>query len=169
MAIKIPPSSRTQEALDTPFEPMRNPGFNGLPQTFVSTDVQNAIEEALNKAISNDNFLLLGSHNGNANTGRYLSWFQSIDSSAAPFFQPVASRILSVVAQTTATAATCTIGLFDLNVSSTVPVYTITFSSQKRVSVAGTPLATLLANSQLAARVTSGSISQPTLYIFLAQ
>jgi|WetSurMetagenome_2_1015567.scaffolds.fasta_scaffold199831_1 hypothetical protein len=43
---------RTQQALDTPFEAGRNPGYNGIVSPFVSTDVQNAIEECYDRTVN---------------------------------------------------------------------------------------------------------------------
>lgn len=171
MAIKIPPSSRTQEAIDTPFEPNRNPGFGGVPSGIESEDVQNAIEEAKRDAIENDRYVVFGSYGGNANVGRYLEFFPGTDSFEAPVFLPVSSKLLGVVTATTAVDATCTIGFFDLTVSDVVPVYTITFTAQKRVVNTGTPAVPLYVfpvGAQVAVRVTSGSINKPHMYFFVS-
>lgn len=147
------------------FEPGRNPGFGGLPQPFTSKEVQTAIEEALDRAISNDRFLVLPSYGGNANVGRYLEFFPAQASDTSPIFAAVNTKILAVTLQTTAANATCIVGVFDLNVSSVIPVYNILMTAQKRVAYIGTPtspLGIILANGLLALRVTSGSINSPT-------
>jgi hypothetical protein len=41
---------RTQLAGQTPFEPLRNPGFGGVPSPITSEEVQNAIEEVYQNA-----------------------------------------------------------------------------------------------------------------------
>ena len=147
------------------FEPGRNPGYGGLPQPFVSTETQSAIEEALDRAISNDRFLVLPNYGGNANVGRYLEFFPGQASNVSPLFLAAPAKILNIVLQTTAANATVNVGVFDLNVSSVTPIYTIVMSAVKRVSYIGTPTSPLgatAANALLALRVTSGSINAPT-------
>lgn len=147
------------------FEPGRNPGYGGLPQPFTSKEVQSAIEEALDRAISNDRFLVLPNYGGNANTGRYLEFFPAQASDSSPLFLAAAAKILNVVLQTSSANATCNVGIFDLNVSSVTPIYTIVMTAQKRVSYVGTPtspLGVVAANALLAIRVISGSINTPT-------
>ena len=162
-------ASRTQLAIQTPFEPGRNPGYSGGLEPFVSTDVQNAIEEALTRAISNDRFLVLSQYGGNANTGRYLEIFANAASDKSPIYFSASARLLTVTLQTTAANATCNVGIFDLNVSSVTPVYTVVMTAQKRVQYVGAPnLATLGAGSLMAIRVTSGAINTPTMQLTLS-
>ena len=155
---------RTQQAIQTPFIPGRNPGFGGLPQPFVSVETQSAIEEALSQAISNDRYLILSHYGGNANVGRYFEFYPNEGSDVLPLFLVAPSKILSVTLQTSAANATCTVGIFDLNVSSVTPLYTIVMTAQKRVQYNGTvaaPLAVVSANALLAIRVVTGSINNP--------
>ena len=162
---------RTQQSVQTPFEPGRVTALWPTGAPFVSIEAQSAIEEALNLAIGNDRYLILGEYGGNANVGRYLEWWPGTGSDSAPIFNTNTSRILAVVLQTTASAATCNVGIFDLTVSDTVPVYTIVMTAQKRVTYAGTasvPLASVGAGSLLAVRVTSGSINTPTLQLIFS-
>lgn len=156
---------RTQQAIQTPFLPGRNPGFGGLPQPFVSVETQSAIEEALSRAIANDRFLVLGHYGGNANVGRYTEWFPQEGSDTSPIYLVAAAQILSVTLQTTSANATCTAGIFDLNVSSVVPIYTIVMTAQKRVQYSGFPLASAGPGSLLAVRIITGSVNQPTLQL----
>lgn len=162
--------SRTQEAIDTPFIPNRNPqwGGNPGPSGIESTDVQSAIEEAFSDAIANDRFVLLTHYGGNASTGRYLEWYPQEPSNVSPITFDTSVRLLSVTCQTTAASATCTIGIFDLNVSSVTPVYSFSMVAQKRVSYSGSPLTIILANSLMAVRVTSGSINTPEMQVTLS-
>jgi hypothetical protein len=166
----MPAPFTTPVAISVPFEPNRNPSANGTSGAsgLVSTDVQNAIEEAKADALANDRFLLLPNYGGNANSGRYLEIFPNQSSLDSPIFSPTGMNILSVVLQTTSNNSTCNVGIFDLSISSVVPVYTIVMTAQKRVSYVGTPLATLGANCLLAVQVISGSINQPTLQIFFS-
>ena len=160
----MPGPFTTPVALSTPFEPLRNPGFGGLPQTFTSTDVQNAIEEAFALAVANDRFLVLAHYGGNAGVGRYLEFYPNEASDVGPITLVSATKIISFSMQTSAATATCNVGIFNLAVSSVVPIYTLVMTAQKRVTYSGTalvPLATAPANSILAMRVTSGSINTP--------
>ncbi len=160
---------RTQQAIDTPFEPNRNPQWNGNvgPSGLTSIESQSAIEEAYFRAIANDRFLVLASYGGNANTGRYLEFFPTSASDISPIFLLSSSNILLVTFQTSSANATATLGLFDLNISSVTPVYSLAING-KRVSAVGNPLATFLSNAQIAIRVTSGSINTPTLQLTLS-
>lgn len=151
-----------------PFEPNRNPGYGGVPSDLESENVQDAIEEAKQDAIANDRFLILGFYGGSANTGRYLEFFSSTSSDVSPIFIAVTSRLLSATFQTRAAKATCTIGFFDLNVSSVTPVYSLSLNNAKRAQAVGTPLAVFQAGALIAIRVTAGSINTPTLQFTLS-
>lgn len=158
---------RTQAALDTPFEPNRNPGFGGVPSELQSDNVQDAIEEAKQDALNNDRFILLTSYNGNANAGRWLEFFPGIDSSIAPILYPATARVIDIVAATTAPNATCTIEF--VNIVTNVVLFTLTFTNVKRVNLDGSPtspLFTIPANTQLGIRVGSGSINRPHMYFY---
>jgi len=157
-------------AQSVPFEPNRNPqwGGNPGPSGITSIDVQSAIEEAKADALANARFLILPNYGGNAKTGRYFEIFPNQGSDISPIFSNTQMRILSIVLQTTDATATCDVGVFDLNVSSVTPVYTIVMTNQKRVVYNGTPLATLNAGCLLGIRVTSGSINQPSMQVFFS-
>jgi len=155
---------RTQDAFQTPFEPNRN------GSEIESLTVQEAIEEAKQDALNNDRFILLCSYNGNANVGRYLEFFSAIDSSIAPIFLAASAKCLTLVIAATANS-NGTIGIFNLSVSSTTPVYSISYGNTARVVRVGSaiaPLFSLPANSQIALRVTSGSANRPHVYFSLS-
>lgn len=161
---------RTQQAIQTPFEPNRNPQYGGNPgpSGIVSQEVQSAIEEIKAQAFANDRFLILPNYGGNANVGRYLEFFTGQSSDVSPLFFTASANLLTVTLQTTAASATCNMGIFDLNVSSVTPVYTVVMNNQKRVQFTGSPLATISPNSLIAIRVTSGSINTPTMQLTLS-
>jgi hypothetical protein len=156
---------RVQEAIDTPFEPNRNPQWGGNvgPSGIDSIETQSAIEEVYGKALANDRFIILASYGGNANTGRYLDFFSSSSSDVSPLYLSVSANLLSVTYQTSSAQSTCAISFFNLTVSSTVPVYTLSMTNAKRAQATGTPLASFPAGSNVAIRVTSGSLNTPTL------
>lgn len=142
----------------TPFlsEPERNNGFQ-------SKNAQEAIEEALALAISNDVFLSLAQYNGNANTGRHLEWFVGIDSEDAPLYFPKGTNVITIVAAATS-VSNGVLGFFDNNVSSTIPLYTVDYNGNRRVVLEGTALAPLFqvqSQGELEVRVVSGAITKP--------
>lgn len=160
----------TPVAVSVPFEPNRNPGYGGVASDIESDNVQDAIEEAKKDALDNDRYILLSYYNGNAKTGRYLEFFPGIDSLRASIFLPVSTRLLTVVGRTSGNNSNATIGFFDLNTSSTVPVFVFDYNGLKQNSYIGTPtspLATFSQNAQLAIRVISGSVQKPHVYFFL--
>lgn len=150
----------TPVAESVPFlsEPERN-------NSFTSKNCQLAIEEAFLKAVANDVFMILAAYNGgNAGTGRHLEYYTGIDSEAAPLFFSRGSKVIAIVCGTISTGATCRIGFFDNTVSTTVPLYELIFTGQKRVIVEGTvlaPIFNIASGAELEIRVTSGSINKP--------
>ena len=155
-------------ALSVPFEPDRNPQYAGNvgPSGISSLNCQDAIEEAKADALANDRFVLLTHYGGNANTGRYTEWYPAEASDVSPIYFSAAARLLNVTCQTTAANATCTIGVFDLNVSSVTPIYSFSMTAQKRVAFVGAPtLASFPANALIAVRITAGSINTPEMQV----
>ena len=156
---------RTQSAVQTPFQPLRNPGYGGGASPLVSTETQSAIEESLARAIANDRYSLLFSYNGNANVGRYLEVFPGIDSSVAPILFPIATNVLFLVSATTAASETCTFGWYNIAPVTPVLLYTTTFTAQKRLIETGAPtLFSIPAGALLAMKVDSGAINRPHVY-----
>jgi hypothetical protein len=165
----MPAPFTTPVAISVPFEPNRDPAFGGGPSGLQSTNVQDAIEEAKRDALNNDRFVAFPSYGGNSNVGRYLEVWPGQASDSSPIFFSVAARLLGVTLQTTAANATCNVGIFDLNVSSTVPIYTVVMTAQKRVEYIGAPnLALISAGALIAIRVTSGSINTPTMQLTIS-
>ena len=167
----MPAPFTTPVAISVPFEPNRNPQWGGNvgPSGIESVDVQSAIEEAKADALANDRFVLLSHYGGNANVGRYTEWYPNEASDISPVYFAVTTRLLNVTCQTTAANATCTIGFFDLNVSSVVPVYSFSMAANKRVNFIGAPtLATFAAGCLIAVRVTVGSINTPEIQVTLS-
>jgi hypothetical protein len=157
----IPPftTSRTQNCWQTPFEspPDRANGFS-------AKNAQEAIEEALALAVSNDRIVLLPSYGGNANVGRYLEFWPTLDSLNSPVSLGTTVKCLYLNFATVSTNATCTIGFYDINPVTPTLLYTATFSAVKQViqtSVPATPLFTIPSTGKLAIKIDSGSINKP--------
>lgn len=162
----------TPVAVSVPFEPNRNPqyGGNAGPSSIVSTDVQSAIEEVKTIAIGNDRWTIVASYGGNANTGRYLEIFPGTDSLTIPIFFPTVTKLIAVVIQST-DSPTGTISWYDLNVSSTVPVYSLSLVGtgiNSQVGTSASPLYTFPAGAKMAVKISAGSINKPSTYFYLS-
>jgi len=149
-------------AWSTPFEsePDRSNGF-------LSKNVQEAIEEALALAVANDRFPLLFSYGGNANNGRYLEFFNGIDSNEAPIYFNTGSKCLAMVGATTSTSSNAKVGFF----RDGVLLYEFDFAGNKRTVVTGTilaPIFSFLPMGELSIRVTQGSVLKPHFYAFFS-
>ena len=155
---------RTQTAIQTPFEPNRNPGFGGLPQSFTSTDAQNAIEEAKAAAFNNDRYSLQCSYNGNANVGRYLEIFGGLDSLSAPFIFPENARVVTVTLGNVA-VSTFTVGFFK-TADLVTPVFSLSLIAQISSVFNGFAYA-FVQYDQLVMRVTAGSANKPYCRIWI--
>jgi hypothetical protein len=145
----------------------RSVPFDNTTNGYTSLNVQDAIEESALITSAKSRYVLLAHYGGNASTGRFLEMFPAQASNTAPIFLEQSTNIYNVTLQTTATSATCTMSVYDLNVSSTVPVYSISLAAQKRKSLTGMPLATMAAGALLAIKVSSGSINTPLFQITL--
>ena len=90
---------RTQESIQTPFEPGRNPDFNGGLSPFVSTDAQNAIEEAYYKVVGGNSGRLISFvffNNGNTQN-KWLGFASSSSpSNQVPYISPYNSTLESI-------------------------------------------------------------------------
>jgi len=151
---------RTQEAIDTPFEAGRNPGFGGLPQLFTSTDVQNAIEESLARAVSNDRYPIQADWGGNANPGRYLEIFPGINSLEAPLVIPENSIYVAVSLGSVNDAGDFTLGFFNPPNAAT-PFRSVTMlDGVNRTLVTGLS-DPLLAADEIGVKVVSGNRNKP--------
>jgi len=140
--------------------------FDPTGSSLASTNTEDAIKELASTVGTSSRAFTFASYGGNANTGRYLEFFPSIDSNLAPLYSPVALKLLTIVSRGTA-SATCTIGFYN----GATLLYTLTHTASSQVVVNGTPalpIFTLPALGSLSIKVDSGSITKPHLY-FVAQ
>lgn len=155
--------SRTQTADQTPFEAEPNRA-NG----FTVVNVQEAIEQGLNRALSNDKYPVFASYKGNAKN-RSLEMFPGLAMNIAPFRVFKTTYLLSIVISASANS-NGTVALYDRNVSTTVPVYTIPYGGASQNQAEGTfnaPLATFLPLAQIEVRVITAAAKRPHIYFFL--
>lgn len=167
--------STTNVCFSTPFEsePER---LNG----FVSKNAQDAIEEALALAIANDRYLVLADYGGNANTGRILEFYPGRDSQETPiYFGGGGASVVSIICSTTANSSNALVSFYNTLIDPTlsVPLYTLDMNGQKvkedvgflgSPGVPAIPLFNVVANGQLAIKVSSGSIQKPAVQIIFS-
>jgi hypothetical protein len=159
----------TPVAKSVPFEsePERSNGFS-------SKDVQEAIEEALALAVSNDRYLIFCQYNGNAGNGRFLEFFEGIDSSVAPVFFNAGTNVLEITVATTAVSSSGRFQFYDVinDPGFTTPLYTLNMQGNKRKTDIGTvsiPLFTIPANGALAiVKQGGGSVQKPHMQLILS-
>lgn len=163
----IPPFvfGRTQGAIQTPFEPARNPDYNGGVSPFVSVEAQAAIEEAYYRAIqfaeTVARFLLIAGFDGNGSTGRWLEIGDNSASNLVPFVWPRAGKITELSMRTNGNS-TCTVTLFKNGVSTGQIINTV---AQNQKTLTGLNL-TFVAGDTLSFQVTAGSANRPHIYNF---
>ncbi len=147
-------------------EPERSNGF-------VSKNAQDAIEEALALAVSNDRYLVLCDYNGNANSGRLLEFYSGIDSFDAPLHFNGTTTVTSIISSTTGISSNATISFYDkfADPGLTTPLFILDMNGQKTVELsvpATTPLFILPGTGELTVQVSSSSIQKPHLQIIFS-
>lgn len=156
---------RTQLAIQTPFEPLRNPGYGGVASPITSVEAQSAIEEAYRRAIDYalnfSRFVSPCGFDGNATAGRWLGFFQNTASNQTPLTLPKAGKISELTLSTNGNS-TSTHTLFKNGVSTGV---TISTTGNSRATATGLNI-TFVANDYLSVQTTSGSCNKPIVYIW---
>lgn len=138
----------------------RSMPFDNTSNGYFSTNVQDAIIESLNTSIARARFTILAAYNASANTGRWLEWFQSVESQSNPFVFPRDS-VITELSLSVSTTATTTITLY----KNTIAVQTISLTGQLFATL---KLLTIVFNEgdKLSVQVTAGSCTKPSLFIF---
>lgn len=160
----MPGTLITQVAFSVPFEsePERSNGFT-------SKNSQEAIEEALELAVSNDRFPASFSLPRNANTGKILDLFTRLDSFNNPFLVPT-DAILRSATLISSRNSTGTIGIYkngDLTPGNEIA--TVTLNNDEDVitdyPIGGSSIF-LSRGDKLTAKVICGSIRKPGLFLW---
>lgn len=90
---------RTQQSLETPFEPLRNPGFGPAPSVLTSLEAQSAIEEVYFKLTtqltSEIRLVLLNLYNGTLTNNSFLGRSELHPSTPIRFARKVVINELS--------------------------------------------------------------------------
>ena len=129
-------------AISTPFESEPD-----RPNGFQSKNVQEAIEDALALATSNDRYLVLAEYGGNANNGRVLEIFPGIDSDEAPVFFNSGTNVLEITVATTSNGSNGSFEFFDKtnDPGLATPLYTLTMDGTQRKTDIGSVAVPLFA------------------------
>ena len=145
--------SSTQVSYSVPFDNATN--------GFVSTNAQQAIEEAYTGGAAASRGPTICGFDGTASTGRWLEFFGNNPSNNNPFIlaEPSELEALSISASSNSTG---TVTIFKNGVS--ITTISLSASRKARTNNLGLSLTDL---DELSVQVTSGSISRPTVFIFI--
>lgn len=160
----MPGPFTTPVALSTPFEPNRNPQYNGNagPSGLSSTEVQSAIEEARATAPGTaSRFVVFGGFDGTATTGRWLEIVANVASNVSGFVIAEPS-ILKAISIATENNSTTSVGIYKNGVLLT----TISLSAAQKGRVSGLNFS-LAELDELSMKVESGSSGKPIVGLFV--
>lgn len=135
--------------------------FDNTSTAFVSDNVQDAIIEAYNIASNASRGPTVVAYDGVANVGRYLEFYSNNPSSTNPFVisEPAQLIALSISASVNSTG---TVTIYKNGVG----VQTLSLAASRTNRIKGlTHLFTDL--DEISASITSGSISRPTVFLFI--
>jgi hypothetical protein len=149
---------RTQNAIQTPFEPGRNPDFNGSVSPFTATDVQNAIEESYYNAPGNAarSAVTFGAA-GNSNN-KYLEFFRSVPSNSTPHVIPRDADLTDI---TCATSDSST-NQFEIRINGSI-VFTL---NKTGITEIASMNISVLQEDTLSLRIANGAGKDPVCTVF---
>lgn len=142
-----------QPSIGTPFDNTSN-GFS-------ATDAQSAIEEAKQLGANASRGPTICGFDGTGSVGRWLEFFANNPSNNNPFILAENAELIAVSISSSSNS-TGTVSIFK-NGSS---IQTISLSASKKAAVSSLSHP-LIALDELSLRVTSGSISRPTVFMFI--
>jgi hypothetical protein len=137
--------------------------FDNSTNGFLSTNVQAAIEEAQQNALSSVAPIIV-TYGGNANIGRYLEIFPATDSLTIPYLI-VTSQSLRALSLQCSASTTVTVGVFKTT-DLVNPIQSISLSAQIATSITGLSIS-LSPGDKLALRVTAGSGNKPSIAMYI--
>lgn len=135
--------------------------FSNDTNGFVSTDTQAAVEEAMQLAANSSRGPTICGFDGTGSTGRWLEFFANNPSNNNPFIIAENNRLVAISISASANS-TGTVTVYKNGSSIT----TISLSGTKKNAVSGLALS-LASLDELSLEVTSGSISRPTVFMFI--
>jgi len=115
----------TPVAQSTPFEPNRNPDYNGNVGALSADNVQDAIEEAYNNAPGKiARYTITLTHNGAVGNGTFFGYSNLIPGDASPILFPFASTLTEFTFTNKKNKADYTLK-FRKNSTTATPFYTV--------------------------------------------
>jgi hypothetical protein len=145
---------RTQEAIDTPFEPERNPDYNGLPGTLTADNVQEAIEELDNKVAVSASPGFSWGKGGSAGRREWL-YNEDVECNKTGRVVPFSDAQLLYLFVSNSESVTCTIRLYEHQGGSKTVLASISLTGQRAKSQAYTGV-NITKDYELCARVWTG-------------
>lgn len=136
--------------------------FDNSTNGFTSEETQSAIEEAFQAGANASRGPTVCGFDGNGGTGRWLEFFANNPSNNSPFIVAEPSELIAVSIVSAVASSTGTVTIYSNGSSIT----TISLSSQKKnaISELTIPLSSL---DEISVQITSGSISRPTVFLFI--
>jgi hypothetical protein len=148
---------RTQFAGNVPFD------NTGPAASFTSTNVQDAIVEAITDSINNDRYPIQANYGGNGNAGTFLEVFPGEDSNTAPLVMPQSSLILQVTIQASANSN----GAIRIsNKTTATTLYTANFSGTSKRVFTGLSVGGISANDEITFSVVTASVNKPKIRVW---
>lgn len=136
--------------------------FDNTSNGFTATDAQTAIEEAKLTAANASRGPTVAGFDGNASTGRWLEFYSNNPSDSNPFIVAENSQLIAVSIVTGAATATGTAAIKRNGTT----IQSISLTAQKKNAVDSLAL-NLVPLDELSIQISSGSISRPTVYMFI--
>lgn len=135
--------------------------YDGSTSGLTASNVQDAIDVAYAAAASSSRGAIICGFDGTASVGRYLEFFSNNPSNNNPFIVAENSQLVAL-SISASSSSTGTVTLFVNGVST----QTISLAAATSNRVSGLS-ALLTPGNQISLEVTSGSISRPTVFIFI--
>lgn len=135
--------------------------FDNSTNGFTSTETQSAVEEAKQLAANSSRGPTICGFDGNGSTGRWLEFFANNPSNNNPFIIAENNELIAV-SICASTNSTGTVSIFKNGVS----IQTISLSASRKNAVTGLTHS-LVSLDELSLQVTSGSITRPTVFMFI--
>ena len=149
---------RTQPAIDTPFEPGRNPDFNGGESQFTADNVQDAIEEAFNTAPGNAARSAISFGRAGNSNNKYLEFFRSVPSNLTPHIIPNDATLTDISCATSNSSTND----YEVKINGST-VYTL---NKTGISEIGSIDVAVLQEDALSLRITNGAGADPVCTVF---
>jgi hypothetical protein len=147
--------TRSQVAISTFFEALRNPGFGGVPSTLTSTDVQNAIEEVSYSVSNSASPGFSWGRSGSASSGTWLQ-NETVPSNITGRNFPFYNGSLTEVSVSNESVNTFSVEIYEHDGTTYTLLATVSLTAQ-RSNVQSFTGVSVTKGLELAVKVSSGS------------